>query len=831
MLGQVLELPRAPDGFAIYDTFALTKNGSGTTVLTAANTYTGATTVSTGKLTLSSTGSINSTSGVTIGGGEFNYNSSTALSKPVSFSGTGGTLSGSGTITSVVNVTAGNTLAPGNSIDTLSFGTGLTVAGTYAAQLGTPGATPAAGLSDRAVVTGNLTLTGGTLSLSDNAGANSQGSVGAGAYRLMTYTGSLTGTFGTVTNPLSATLHENVVYGGGNVDLNLYRVASATAPGTPAALGNVRVGSNLTGSASVTNSASSDGFSELLKATVTGSGTGFTGVAGGASGTLNYSLATSAAGTQSGSASVVLKSTGTGSYGDTTLSTTTVALSGAAYDYASPTLNTVGPVAFGNVHVGAINPTGNLTITNTTITNASYQDKLNASATTDNLKVTGNSFTAQTAGTTGTLALTASAATVGSLASTVTLGYVSNANGVNGLSNSTLANGSITTTGQVYSGQGTWSGGSGLWGTLASGFGANWGANQGSPGLDAGYTGVDTATFTGAGGTVALDGASPSLNALTLNGSGGYTLAQGSGGSLTLAGTTPSITASGTNVVSTALALASNLTATVPGSSDILTLSGAISGGGALTKAGGGTLAISGVNLYTGGTTVSGGTLLISSSVIGTVTVKSGATLCGDGTVTGGVTVESGGILCGDGTVTGDVSVSGLLAPGSSIQKLTVDGNLTLDDGSTFAYEMDSGAAAAVAGDLQIVTGASHVLAIGTNVELTLTDLAPGTGTFASNTTLSLIQYEGDWDGGFFTYGTNELIDGETFTDTYGNQWTIHYDAIGGGDNFATALTDSRFISLSNLTAVPEPGSLLALGCLVGSGAFLRTRRRGNSVG
>jgi hypothetical protein len=29
-----------------------------------------------------------------------------------------------------------------------------------------------------------------------------------------------------------------------------------------------------------------------------------------------------------------------------------------------------------------------------------------------------------------------------------------------------------------------------------------------------------------------------------------------------------------------------------------------------------------------------------------------------------------------------------------------------------------------------------------------------------------------------------------------------------------------------DLTAVPEPGSLVALGCLVGSGAFLRSRRR-----
>jgi hypothetical protein len=36
----------------------------------------------------------------------------------------------------------------------------------------------------------------------------------------------------------------------------------------------------------------------------------------------------------------------------------------------------------------------------------------------------------------------------------------------------------------------------------------------------------------------------------------------------------------------------------------------------------------------------------------------------------------------------------------------------------------------------------------------------------------------------------------------------------------------SNGFQLVELTAIPEPGSLLALGCLVGSGAFLRSRRR-----
>ncbi|MGL5019971.1 MAG: beta strand repeat-containing protein [Luteolibacter sp.] len=91
----------------------IVKAGSGTITLTgASNTYSGTTTVSGGKLTIAS-GSINSTSGISIAGGELNYNSSTALSKAATFSGTGGTLSGTGTVTPAVTVTSGNTYTPG----------------------------------------------------------------------------------------------------------------------------------------------------------------------------------------------------------------------------------------------------------------------------------------------------------------------------------------------------------------------------------------------------------------------------------------------------------------------------------------------------------------------------------------------------------------------------------------------------------------------------------------------------------------------------------------------------------------------------------------------
>ena len=235
----------------------------------------------------------------------------------------------------------------------------------------------------------------------------------------------------------------------------------------------------------------------------------------------------------------------------------------------------------------------------------------------------------------------------------------------------------------------------------------------------------------------------------------------------------------------------------------------AISGSGTVALING-NLTLTGTNLYTGGTTVVLNTSLLVNNT------------SGSGTGTGLVTVDNGAILGGIGRIGGGVAMSGVLAPGANnIGKLTVGGNFNFSDNSTFAYEMNT---SAHAGDLLVVEGPGGV-SLGTNVELTLSDL--GSGWLDLGTTLSLIQYEGSWSSGLFTYASNPLNEGDEVS-LNGKGWTIHYNDVAHGD-FVTGFTDPHFITLS-LTAVPEAGGLLALGCLVGSGAFFRSRRRGTSV-
>ena len=227
-----------------------------------------------------------------------------------------------------------------------------------------------------------------------------------------------------------------------------------------------------------------------------------------------------------------------------------------------------------------------------------------------------------------------------------------------------------------------------------------------------------------------------------------------------------------------------------------------------VVKTGNGTAVLTGTNSYSGVTTVAGGTLLVNGSLTGA----------------GTVTVGPAGTLGGTGGIAAAVMVNGILAPGTPGGSLST-GALALNNGSTFAYQMQSDNP--VAADFLSVAGdplATNLSLSGT-VHLTLTDLAGAPVTYAEGTTLALIHYAGMWNGGFFTYGDNTLENHETFSDGR-TLWQINYTASSGGLNVASGYAPAAggFITL---TAIPEPGNLAALGGVVAAGALLRVRRRG----
>ncbi|MBP6878421.1 MAG: autotransporter outer membrane beta-barrel domain-containing protein [Phenylobacterium sp.] len=145
---------------------AVTKTDLGTLILNGANTYTGITTVSAGTLMLN---------GSVAGGG-----SALVVQANGTFGGTGTSRGGA----------VSGTLAPGGLTNpgTLTFNGNLLInpSAVLRYRLGQAG-TAGGALNDLTVVNGNLTLDG-TLNVAQSPG----GSFGAGLYRLINYTGSLT---------------------------------------------------------------------------------------------------------------------------------------------------------------------------------------------------------------------------------------------------------------------------------------------------------------------------------------------------------------------------------------------------------------------------------------------------------------------------------------------------------------------------------------------------------------------------------------------------------------------------------------------------------------
>ncbi|MCD9087686.1 autotransporter domain-containing protein [Stenotrophomonas sp. SY1] len=174
-----------------------------------------------------------------------------------------------------------------------------------------------------------------------------------------------------------------------------------------------------------------------------------------------------------------------------------------------------------------------------------------------------------------------------------------------------------------------------------------------------------------------------------------------------------------------------------------LTLTGALTGSGALVKGGGGVLHLTGTSSLSGATQVASGMLKVDGSLADSaVTVDYSAILAGNGSV-GSTVVRSGGII----------------SPGSSIGTLTINGDYTQEAGSRYIVEVDPTSSAS---DLIAASGAA-TLGNGALLQVVRTNDA----LYRAGTRYTVLSADGGVSGEFTAQGELAVSPFLTLTDTY----------------------------------------------------------------
>jgi len=740
---------------------------TGTLTLTAANTYTGGTTLDGGGLVIN--GSLPAVGQVIIGG------PNTTSSTP--------TLSGTGIVNGFVILASDDgggyagTINPGpvGGIGTLTVA-GIAFEADTVFNVDINGAA-----ASELVITGAATMTSfGTINISFNPLATPT----LGNYVLATAASGLASG-----NPFTGTPPANYVLIVSDTAVDLTHEATIGAIIATPAAASIITGGSTAFTFTVSNSAPVNSltlaFSATSAASTSGSVAGPVSVAPQATSGPTSGLSFTGTGIGAGQ---------TGSFIVSDPNSGNLSVSGSVtvnvYDHAAPSL-TSGTLNLGDIHQGYISAA---TSTNSLVVNnaAGFRSALKGSgtqtgATTSGLTVASIGGAGQiTPGTSGTISASLGAGLSVRVINQNFNYTFADDSALSGAS-SNVGAAAITVAGQVYSGQMVWTGATGgIWSTDANWNDSANAAVHAAPGLDPNFTTGDTASFGNTSGpvTVNLNGAAPSLNAVTFTGAGTYTIAKGTGSTgLTLAGAAPSITAAGTNTISAPVRMSGTLTATMTNPTDSLTVSGAIAdgtGSGALTKAGAGMLTLSGDNTYSGATNVNAGTLIVTGSLSGTGAVKVNAgTLRGTGLIDGVTTVASGATI--------NPGLPGALTTGT----LSIGNTVTFNTGSTFRVDIDN---TGNASDLLAITG-NLTVATGDTLTLNLLNSTPSTNRFIIAT------FTGTESGTFAA--VNNLPTG--YQVDYSQAHEIVVEA-----------------------AVPEPGTwALLLGGLGGLGIWQRSRRRG----
>jgi MYXO-CTERM domain-containing protein len=292
-----------------------------------------------------------------------------------------------------------------------------------------------------------------------------------------------------------------------------------------------------------------------------------------------------------------------------------------------------------------------------------------------------------------------------------------------------------------------------------------------------------TWTINSAGGTV-RNGLV--LNGGTINGSG----ANADWGGMYLKSTSVTVGGNAVSTISVDTALDSTITMSVDAGSQLNyngTLHNKIGAAGGISKAGEGTMTISGNHSYTGPTLVTNGTLVINGNIS-----------------TSSTTVQSGGVLGGSGTVGSLIVLSGgELAPGSSPGVLSAS-TLSLNSGSLTTLEID-GLTRGTGYDGLNVSGA---VTYGGTLAFDFGSL------FVTGSHVFDLFNFGSESGDFSAVSLGGLYSGSLSFDS-GDLWSL----TSGNNTWSFSQSTGDL----TLTVVPEPGAALLGG--LGLLALLRRRR------
>ncbi len=261
---------------------------------------------------------------------------------------------------------------------------------------------------------------------------------------------------------------------------------------------------------------------------------------------------------------------------------------------------------------------------------------------------------------------------------------------------------------------------------------------------------------------------------------------------ITFGGTTPALSLSagaGAATVSNGLVFSAATTIT-NNSSNSLTLSGVITGTGAVTEAGTGTLVLTAANTYTAATKINAGTMQLNFAADG----APASNILYNGVTPAALTLGSGTLaVVGNSSLTSGQTLAGLTLSGS--------GELSVTSGTG-------------AGSTSVTLNAiTH--ALGTTVDFTLTNPGTGTasiGTTTVNTTTGAANILGGYatvaGGGWAVTGTGSGPFNVTAlaAGSYSSTFTANTDV-----NIATSQSPSAFTTVSTLRFNPASPAALTL--------------------